>query len=290
MNWRAGGVLALVLLLAGCSAPPELPPQPAWTPPPPAPTYDVRFIVTQERADGAPLAAQVQLVPVLEAGGFGPLQVQRTDAAGATTFRFGWPTTVLVRVIAGDEWTQEGGRVFVDQAVAAQDLLVSDRDVFVPLLRSSLGFAMQQAWDTATAQIAPDGTVTPAGTTIPLEFPEGLQAAYLSRLQAAHVRATWTDSTTDRAPSVATGLAWSGAVWSEGEPAPVTQLGQREAVWDQDLPGDGWPMDLGTAQLQVALLTRSAIVGNVLFSIEATLQFGGRVPSDMPADDCHLLC
>lgn len=291
MNLAPLGFLALAgFLLAGCSSPDDVVAQPSWTPPPPPPTYDVRFVVSQETADGQPLSAEVQLVPVLEAGGFGPLQVQRTDSEGQTTFRFGWPTTVLVRVVAGDDWTQEGGRIYVDKAIAAEGLTVSDRDVFIPLLRSSLTFTAQQSWDMAMADVAPDGTVEPAVTTAPLVFPEGLQEAYLGRLQDAQIVVRWTDSATDRAPSISTGLAWSGSVWTEGEAAPLTQVGPRQATWDGDLPRDGRPGDLAAARLDVALLTRSAIVGEVVFDVETILQFGGRVPADMPVENCHLLC
>lgn len=274
--------------VAGCNEPAPMP-QPSFTPAPPPPLYEVRFVVTQETPDGAPLPGEVAVVPILESGALGPMQVQGTNAGGVARFVFQWPTTLLVRASAPGDWTKEGGRVHVDQAVAAAGLLVSDRDVFLPLFRSTLPIATTVAWSTTTAQPMGLGT-SPATTFQPLAFPEGLQAAYLARLADATIVVTWMDSMQGHVATLSTGLAWNGQVWTEGPEASAAATGSRTAAWDGDLPRDGWPADLEAAQLQVALLTRTAIVGDVLFAVSGALQFGGHAPAELPSDDCHLLC
>lgn len=286
---RALSLLAL-LLVAGCSGPADRHPAPVEAPAEPAPTYPVTFVVTEETATGAPLPAKVQVIPVLAGGGHGPIQVAGTDTQGAARFTFLQPTIVLVRAIGPDGWTQEGARVEVEDRVIAHGALASERDVFLPLFRSSLTAVAGHTWSNAAGDLRPDGTVDPAEAFVPLTLPEGLQAAYLQRLSHARVTVRWTDSTEGRVATLSAGLAWDGAVWVEGDEASVSPSGQREASWGGDLPAER-PADLEWGTLQAALLTRTAIVGDVLFEVETTLEFGGRVPEGMPADDCHLfLC
>lgn len=283
-------LLTTTLLLAGCSgdgpkeAVPILP-----DPPVPDPVYSVAIVVLQETSSGVPLPAQVQAVPVNADGSLAPMQVVHTDTEGAARFTFRTPTTLLVRAVGPDGWTQEGARVEVGPTVASPGLTVSDRDVFLPLYRSSLDLTATHAWSTATAAVGPAGDLDPAKAFVPLALPDGLQEAYLARLADGRVAARWTDGAQGTAATLSVGLAWDGAVWVEGNASSPTATGAREAAWDGDLPADR-PTDLAAAHLQAALLTRSAIVGDVLFDVRVTLRFGGAVPAGMPADDCHLLC
>ncbi|MEK6976407.1 MAG: hypothetical protein AABY18_08715 [Candidatus Thermoplasmatota archaeon] len=281
------------LLLAGCNGPghaPTVPQETSAQPTPmPAPEYTATIVVTKETPNGEPVRAQVQGTPLKADGKLGDVQQRGTDVQGAALFRFSEPTTLLVRVLGPDGWTSEGARVHIGAAVAAEGLTVSDRDVFIPLYRSTLTFLGEHAWSTQVAQPGAEG-VAPAVAVEPLLFPEGLQVAYLSRLSGARVVASWTDTQDGRALNASVGLAWGDAVWVEGPAAPLTQTGPRQAIWDGALPSDGKPSDLAAASLQTAVLTRTAIVGDVLFSLETTLQFGGRVPAELPADNCHTLC
>lgn len=289
-------LLALLLLAvvacAGCDGPsrPDQVPQ-AETPTPtvPAIEYTATIVVTQETESGAPMGAEVQGIPLLADGTFGIKQSKRTDAQGAARFRFDRPTTLFVRAVGPEGWTTEGARVHIDAAVAAEGVTVSDRDVFLPLFRSSLVFTGQQALSTAVAQPRADGGMDPAMAFQSLAFPEGLQSPYLARLASANVVASWMDDLDGRAVNASVGLAWGDAVWVEGDGAPVTQVGTRFASWDGLLPATGRPADLASATLQTALLTRTAVVGDVLVDLETTLHFGGWVPPGMPPDNCHLL-
>lgn len=284
-------VLAVVAF-AGCNGPDRAPvvqPAETATPTVPATEYTATIVVTKETASGEPVRTQVQGVPLLADGTLGKLEVKGTDAQGAARFRFDGPTTLLVRAVGPDGWTDEGAKVHIDAAVAAEGVTVSDRDVFLPLYRTELTFLGQQALSTAIAQPRADGGVDPAASFQSLAFPDGLQEAYLARLSSARVQASWVDDEDGRAINASVGLAWSDTVWVEGPGAPATQVGTRSASWDGDLPTAGRPSDLATASLQTVLLTRTAVLGDILADVEATLGFGGRVPAGMPADDCHLL-
>ena len=285
-------LLLVAVAFAGCGGPSKPEPVPqveAPTPTVPATEYTATIVVTQETASGAPMLVEVQGIPVLADGTFGIKQSKRTDPEGAARFRFDGPTTLFVRAVGPEGWTTEGARVHIDVAVAAQGVTVSDRDVFLPLFRSDLAFAGQEALSTAIAQPQADASVHPAATFQPLVFPDGLQGAYLARLSSANVVASWMDDKDGRAVNASVGLAWGDSVWVEGAGAPVTQVGTRWASWDGVLPAAGRPADLAAATLQTALLTRTAVVGDVLVGLDTTLHFGGRVPAGMPADDCHLL-
>lgn len=289
-------LLFAALAFAGCNGPtrdtpaPEAVETPTPTPTVPATEYTATIVVTRETASGEPVRTQVVGFPLLADGTLAPAVARATDAQGAARFRFDGPTTLLVRAVGPDGWTDEGARVHIDVAVAAEGVTVSDRDVFLPLFRSELAFSGQQAMSNAVAQPRADGGVEPAVALRPLAFPEGLQEAYLSRLSSARVVASWMDDADGRAVNASVGLAWGDALWLEGPGAPVTQVGTRSASWEGDLPAAGRPADLAGATLQTAFVTRTAVVGDVLVDVEATLGFGGRVPAGLPADDCHLLC
>ena len=284
MRLLVASLTLLMVLAAGCGGPSGAP-----DPTPPSPVqqeakkYEATVVVTQETPSGKPLQATVMAVPLREDGTLGAMETRGTDTQGAVRFTFSEPTTLLVRAHAPKGWTTEGARIHIDDNVAAAGLTVSDRDVFLPLYRDSLAFAVQHSWSTV---VADQGMA--AMTVAPLDFPEGLQQAYLSRLSDAKVAVTWTDSPQGRAATIAAGLAWDGAAWVEGEQTSAVGAGQRTATWDGDLPAER-PADLDTVHLQAAILTRSAVVGDVLFGVETTLTFGGKVPSEMPADPCALL-
>jgi hypothetical protein len=287
-------VVFAALAFAGCGAPSHPAPMPeaSETPTPTVPPtqYSATIVVTREIPSGEPVRTQVTGIPLLADGSLGIPLARGTDAQGAARFLFDRPTTLLVRATGPEGWTTEGARVHIDAAVAAEGLTVSDRDVFLPLYRSELAFAAEQTLSTAVAQPRPDGGVEPTLAFHALAFPEGLQAAYLARLSSANVQATWVDDADGRALNASVGLAWGDAVWVEGAGAPLTQVGPRSASWEGALPGAGRPSDLSGATLQTVLLTRTAVVGEVLVDVQATLGFGGRLPAGLPVDDCHLLC
>lgn len=288
-------VLAAVvlLLLSGCNGPtkpteavPTFAPTAA-----PAPTYDVTIVVTAETPSGKPLQANVQAFPVLASGALGGGLAQGTDTQGAARFSFREPTTLIVRAVGPPGWTMEGAQVHIGSAVAAEGVTVSDRDVFLPLFRDRIDLSVAHAWSTAVAERQADGSVEPARTFATLELPSGLEAAYLRRLSDAAVQASWMDGADGRATTLATGLAWTGVPWVEGAESSAAEVGgTRSATWDGDLPAER-PDDLGTARLQAMLATTTAVVGDILVDIDASLTFGGLVPAGLPPATCpgHLL-
>ena len=287
---RKALAVALLALLAGCSGPDPAPSlDPVLTAAPtPAPQHTLNVVVTRETADGEPMEARVDLLPVVDGVVAGPM-VPKTTVGGVASFSFREPTTVLVRAVGPSGWTTEGARITVGDTVAAEGALASDRDVFLPLFRERLDLAVQQPWSTAIATPGPGGR--PAATFAPLDLPEETKAAYLARLVAATVTVTWSDGPDGGAGSLATGLAWDGAAWVVGpESPPGGLLGPRSAAWDGELPAER-PADLSTARLQAVLQTGTAVVGDVLFDVQATLVFGDHVPPEIPDVDCHLrLC
>ena len=288
---KALAVLSIVaVLMAGCGGPDPAPvPQPVRSlTAAPAPEYTLNVVVTRETADGEPLSARVDVLPVLPGPAFGPMQA-KTTVGGVASYSFREPTKVLVRAVGPDGWTTEGGRVEVGQQVTAEGVLASDRDVFLPLFRERIDLAAQHTWSTAIATPGPDGEAALAFA--PLALPEEVRAAYLARLVDATVTVSWSDGPDGRVGTLATGLAWDGTPWVTGPESPPTDaLGQRRAVWDGELPAER-PADLASARLQALLQTGTAVVGDVLFDVQATLVFGDHVPPELPEDDCHLqLC
>lgn len=283
-------VALVALTLAGCSAPKHATPVEPSPTVVAAPRYEATIVVTQETPGGKPLQAIVQGYPLLASGGIGNGLAQGTDTQGAARFSFREPTTLLVRVVGPKGWTMEGATVHIGTAVAAEGVLVSDHDVFVPLFRDRLDVATQHAWSTAIAQPSGDGSREPARTYAGLALPEGLELVYLQRLSGAALQASWMDDADGHAATLAVGLAWDGRPWVDGAESAPTEVGPHRAVWDGDLPADR-PADLADAHLQAMLSTTTAIVGDVLVDIEGTLSFGGIAPAGLPPATCpgHLL-
>lgn len=285
-------VVALLVLLAGCNSPRNgAPAEPTPTiAPAAAPTYDVAVVVTQETPSGKPLQATVQAFPLLASGGIGNGLSQPTDTTGTARFSFHEPTTLLVRAVGPKGWTMEGAQVHIGNAVAAEGVTVSDRDVFLPLFRDRIDLAVEHAWSTVVAERGADGSTTPARTFAPLALPAGLESAYLARLSDAAVQATWMDGTDGHAATLSVGLAWDGVPWVEGPESSAAEVGTRSVAWDGDLPA-GRPVDLANAHLQAMLGTTTAVVGDILVDVDASLAFGGFTPAGLPPATCpgHLL-
>lgn len=284
-------VLACVILLfvAGCTDPAPSNPLPhEGEPAPVQPSYDAVVVVTQETPDGPGLKAQVIGVPLLPDGTLGAALIRNTDADGKVRFSFPTATTLLVRATGAQGWTQEGARIHIaSQAVAAEGLTATLGHVYLPLYRSTLQSTLTHAWTNALASPGMVPDVEPATTFAPIALPDGLADAYLARLTGGAVAAHWTDSLDGRVATVAAGLAWDGAVWVQGEPSPATGTGERSAQWAGALAPSDVPQDAD--DLQAALLTHTAVVGTVSFSITTTLTFGGRTPPELGDDPCHLL-
>jgi len=290
---RPGAALLLVLALAGCAA--SSTPQPTSSPSgptqvaAPAPHYGLALRVSQERADGPAMPHLVVETFLLDEAGrptAGPYGV--TDADGIARWSFPFPVRLAVRA-AAPGWTREGGTLDVGPTVTSPDLVVSERDAFLVLYRSELHLAA--AGDLMTSTIAPaaDGSIASPLATGDLAVPDGAQSGYLARLSAADVRVRWQDTPTTRA-DLAAGLAWDGHLRvAGGSVGPSVLPGPREAAFTGKVPADR-PSDLQHARLQAAAVVRSAAVGDVPLSFEATLQFGGVEPAGLPPPCVHLLC
>jgi hypothetical protein len=282
---RAALLALTFLLLAGCGAPPPVPaPTPSAVA---APHYDLTVRVSQERPDG-PAMPGVGLQSFLldDNGGMTPGPPGSTDARGAVHWSFPAPVRLALRADASG-WTREGGVVDVGPQVRSSDLLVSDRDVFVSLYHLQLHLTAAGDLMTQTVQPAADGSLqAPPPATADLALPDGLQAAYLSRLTAADIWVRWDDTATDRA-DVAAGLAWDGATWVAGPAAgPGLLPGPREAAFTGAVPEDR-PTDLAGAHLQAAAVLHSAVVGHVPLAFEVTLHMAGHEPPGLPPTCGH---
>jgi hypothetical protein len=279
---RAALALA-VLLLAGCAAPSHpsasLSPSPPSAPPP---EYTLNLRVSQERPDGPPIAgAEVVAFPMDAGGQLGTGMARAADGDGVVRYSFPQPTRLAVRASATG-WTHEGAILEIGPTLSSSGAVVSDRDAFLPLYRPSLAFATSLSL--STAFVVPDnGSFQMPLATVTLPFPEGVQAAYLSRLSAAEVTLRWDDTPTSRA-DLAAGLAWDGALWTQGE-ASGPGLGPREARFDGPLPADR-PADLANARFQAAAVLHTASVGDVPLAFEVTLRFSGQEPPGLPKA-CH---
>jgi hypothetical protein len=252
--------------------------------------------VSQQTADGPALpGAEVDVATLASDGSvLGQPVVRFTDAAGFVHLSYREPVALALQAVAKQkaDWTREGTRVQVGTAIIPERaLLVSDRDLFLPLYRSHLDFAANTTWSTVVAQPDAGGMIDPAHTEADLGFPDGLQVAYLSRLVAARVELHWDDTATAHA-NLAAGLSWSGNLWVQGDEAsPGLVPGARSALYQGDLPVAGRPVDLAATRLQAAALTHSAVVGDMPLGFTATLLFGGQSPAELPAPCSHaLLC
>ena len=285
-----------VLLLAGCGEPPV-----TSQPVPPAVPADVDFPLTvrvsQETADGLPIAGVEVQAFVLAEQGQPTLLVPRmvpasTDRQGVARFVFEEPSLVAIRATAPG-WTREGQVVRVEEAVTAHGPhqgaggpVVSERDLFLPLYHADLRLVASTAMMTAIAQPAGNASQQSPMATADLAFLEGLAAPYLARLTAADVRLRWEDTASSRA-HVSAALAWDGAPWVQGDaPAPALLPGPREATFSGALPEDGRPDDLSSATLQAAAVLQTAAVGDVPLAFEVRLVFTGIEPPGLPAT-CH---
>lgn len=276
----------LALLLAGCQGPAggeDADPgtQPAPSALPVLTTYELRVVTVQEATDGAPLHAQVEATVLGPDGALGTPQLRHADADGVSRFTFFEPVTVLVDAQGPEGWTREGAKVTVGDTITAPGFTASDRDLFVPLYRDVLTFQSSGTW----ANVVPAGgpEAEPALLLVPLALPDGAAAAYLARLSRAEVTVRWEDAATSRA-SIAAGLAADGTLLGEGpESGPEPLPGERTATWDGEPAG---PL-AADAVLQAAAVTRTAVVGEVLLGIEATLIFGGVRPPELPEPVCH---
>jgi hypothetical protein len=265
---RAALAVAL-LLLAGCAGHPAPVVSPATEAPAPSPGYTLTVRVSEEAPDGPPLAGVEVVAYPLDAAGQPGLGVGRATASdGAVRFAFPEPTRLALRASAPG-WTREGGVVSVGSMVTSEGLLVSDRDAFLPLYRSSLRLTAASALMTATTL---DASPALADLALP-------NAGYLARLSGADVAVRWDETPTQRA-DLAAGLAWDGQVVAHGDPSGLAAApGGREATWS----GDASPA--GT-RLSAAAVLNSAAVGDVPLSFEVTLRFSGREPAGLPRP-CH---
>lgn len=282
-------LVLLVALLAGCNDPAPVPEPTPAAPPPALPHYAFQVVVTEERPDGPRLPAEVHATR-LDQGRLAAPILRSTDGSGVARFVLFEPGTYLVRVLGPTGWTQEGARILLDetglQLEGTEGLVVSDGDLFVPLYRSSLDFVGQQTWSTTLASVGSDGSVAPAFMGLPLPLPEGLEAAYRSRLTQGQVTVRWSDSVDGLAPSLAAGLVVGDALVAEGEPVPASFVpGEREAAWAGD---DLEAVRASAEPVLAAAVTRSAVLGMVLLDFQATLEFGGQVPPELPPLNCHL--
>jgi hypothetical protein len=292
MRWSLA--IALVLLLAGCAAPASPAPDPAARPTtaPSAPTFDLGIHVAEERPDGNPVAgAVVQLALVDERDAvIGTPWTRSTDASGWLRLSWPQPVRVAIQVSAPDKasWTIEGARLNVGEQITPQwPVVLSDRDVFLPLYRTQLNFELGHAWSTTTVQPTPSGEIGKVHTQANLEFPQASETGYLQRLDKAFVRLSWEETVTDKA-ELATGLAWNGKLWVQGDSAgPGVLPGARQATYEGPLPAQNRPEDLTSATLQVAAITSSAVVGDLPLKFNVQLQFSDRRPSELPDPRCH---
>lgn len=279
---RTAVALAL-LLLAGCAGPAEPPaPVPAETPEPSRPQeYALTLRVSEETPDGPPLAGvEVEAYPLDRAGQPLPgAAVGRTSGAdGTVRFAFREPARLAVRASAAG-WTREGAIVEVGPEVTSSGVLVSDRDAFLPLYRSSLVLAASSSLMTSTVEPDPDGPLRSPATLADLALPDAARAGYLARLSGADVAVRWDETPTQRA-DLAAGLAWDGEVWFQGEPSGFSPVpGTREATWSGELGAQG-------ERLSAAAILHTAAVGDVPLAFEATLRFSGFEPAGLPAP-CH---
>lgn len=282
-----------VVLMAGCAAPDAVPPEPEPSPAPAvsAPTYTLAIRVSEERPTGPAVGGAHVHVGLLD--GEGSLQgspaLHVADADGWVRLTWRQPVHVVVQAVAPDKtaWTVEGAAVAVQDAVRAEGLVVSERDLFLPLYRSTLRFEAQQTWSTVTATPGDAGHLDAVHGTVPLAFPDGLQAAYLQRLKAARVVVSWEETPTARA-DLAAGLGWNGNVWVEGEPSGQGLVpGPRSAEFAGELPREGRPADLAAALLQATASTRTAVVGDLLVAYDVELVFGDVRPMQLPDPRCH---
>jgi hypothetical protein len=291
-------LLVFVLLaLAGCGSPSSTPQTaPSMAPVAPAdPDYDLTVRVSQETADGPAMpGVEVQAFLLDAAGGVGQAIPRSTDTQGFARFTFEDPVRIAVRATAPG-WTREGvvlqvgEQVTFDQVATAPGIHVatlSERDLFLPLLRNELRLSASTSLMTGTVQPSPDGTLDSPVATADLALPDGLAAAYLARLSAAEVGLTWEDTASSRA-HLSAALAWDGAVWVRGEaPSPSLLPGPREASFSGALPPEGRPDDLSAATLQAAAVLESAAVGDVPLAFEVRLVLSGFQPPGLPTA-CH---
>lgn len=300
MRRTACAIALLALLLAGCGTP-EPPTGSPTTDPAVAADVDYPLLVrvSQETADGPPMAGVEVQAFVLAEEGQGSLLAPRlvpasTDTLGFARFVFEEPSLVAFRA-SSPGWTTEGVVLRVEETVLSHGPhqadggpVLSERDLFLPLYRAELRLEAATTLSTAIAEPRPNGTLAAAPTTADLLLPEGegVIAAYLARLSAADVRLVWEDTASSRA-HLSAGLAWDGVGWVRGEPpTPGVLPGQREAVFSAGLPDDGRPDDLAAARLQAAAFLESAAVGDVPVRFEVRLRFGGIEPPGLPAP-CH---
>jgi hypothetical protein len=261
--------LAFVLLfLAGCTHPTPSAAPASSTPPVPPPAFLMALRVSEETPDGPPLAGVEVVAYPLDASGQATVGVARaTDADGVVRYSFREPTRLAVRA-AAPGWTREGAIVEVGPAVGASGALASDRDVFLPLYRTSLRLSASSSLTTSTALDA-----RPALADLPLP------AGYLARLSGAEVTVRWDESPTQRA-DLAAGLAWDGEVRAQGEPSGLTApTGTRQATWSGAARPEG-------ERLSAAAILHSAAVGDMPLAFEATLRFTGQEPAGLPKT-CH---
>jgi hypothetical protein len=288
----------LALVLAGCGSPDAAP-----EPTPVAPivaarqTHDLTVRVSQQTADGpAMTGVEVQAFVLDAAGTPGPALPRSTDTQGFARFTFEEPVRIAVRATAPG-WTREGvvlqvgDRIAFDQVPEAPGFhtaTLSERDLFLPLLRSELRLAAQTSLMTSTVVPGSDGSVQAPLTAVDLVLPEGLAPAYLARIAAADVRVRWEDTASARA-HLSAALAWDGVLWVRGEaPGPGLLPGPREASFSGALPAEGRPDDLAAARLQAAAVLESAAVGDVPLSFEVRLRLVGLEPPGLPAA-CHAM-
>ncbi len=293
--------LLSALLMSGCASisAPSPATEPAVAPPAP-PSYEVTIRVMQEAADGAPLPAAEVIAVRADQVPTEPARVpagRMADFGGAVRFLYSEPTDIVVQVLPpsfeGKAWTREGARIHVgDEVTSDGGLIVSEREVFIPLYRTSLRFEGNATLMQGLPDLGPDGSFQARLATAPLAFPDGARRApYLSRLDAAVVHVRWDEAAGEFA-ELAAGLAWGATLWAEGEPTQFSPVpGPREATFEGKLPADGRPVD--ETPLEAAAVTRMPIVGDAGLSFDVTLKFLGQAPPEFPPPPCFgtlLLC
>lgn len=303
------GLLLLVLLASGCASPSSSGPAggpggagATTSPDAVVHVYSVRIRVTQETPSGVPMAgADLYVIPKADATQDAsklPFP-QITNAAGEVELKFPEPTTILVQAMAnGKGWTREGLQIEVGEQALVDG--VAQRDavgrplVILPLLHAESKVNLTGTWTTTLVPPHPDGTPGTAFTTveIPLPADADVRELYLRRLKSADLELAW-DNTATGTADLRLGLAWDDkAVWTEGaaEGAPQLSPGAHVATLTGALP-DERPTGAGLV-LRAAIITHTAVAGDLPFGVSGVLRFDGHVPAGIPTPSCLpvLLC